>query len=273
MKPCALQRLLEQRHGGLAVGEDDAVLHIGLGAQELAQRFALGLGIMRRLHQPLLDARGRRGGGVASTRTGLCRNWPVMPLDLRRHGGREEHGLAREGQQLADALDVGDEAHVEHAVGLVDHQHVDAGEQQLAALEMVEQAARRGDDHIGAAVDLGGLSLEGHTADEEGDGEVVLLAQRLEGLAHLVGQFARRFEDEGARHARPGAALFEQRQHGQHEGRGLARAGLGEAQHVPALEGVGNGLRLDGRGRGVSGGGNRFEDFGAQSELCERHVL
>ena len=147
--------------------------------------------------------------------------------------------LAGEGQQLADALDVGDEAHVEHAVGLVDHQHVDAGEQELAALEMVEQAARRGDDDIGAAVDLQRLRLEGDAADEQRDAEIVHLAQRLEGLAHLVGQFARGFEDQGARHAGAGAALFEQRQHGQHEGGGLAGAGLGEAHHVAALRGRG----------------------------------
>ena len=55
------------------------------------------------------------------------------------------------GHQLADALDVGDEAHVEHAVGLVDDQDLDAGQQQLAALEMVEQAAGRGDQHVDAA--------------------------------------------------------------------------------------------------------------------------
>src|ERR1039458_3755891 len=55
-------------------------------------------------------------------------------LDFRRHGRREEQGLARERHQLADALDVGDEAHVEHAVGFVDDQQLNAGEQQEAAL-------------------------------------------------------------------------------------------------------------------------------------------
>jgi hypothetical protein len=36
-------------------------------------------------------------------------------------------------------LDVGDEAHVEHAVGFIDHQHVAAVEHDLAALEQVHQ--------------------------------------------------------------------------------------------------------------------------------------
>jgi hypothetical protein len=38
--------------------------------------------------------------------------------------------LPGEGEELADALDVGDEAHVEHAVGFVEHQDLD-----LAQLE------------------------------------------------------------------------------------------------------------------------------------------
>ena len=62
--------------------------------------------------------------------------------DFRRHGRGEEQRLAGERNQLADALDVGNEAHVEHAVGFVDDQQFDAGEQQPAALGMVEQPAR-----------------------------------------------------------------------------------------------------------------------------------
>ena len=88
-------------------------------------------------------------------------------LDLRRHGRREEQRLAGEGHQLDDALDVGDEAHVEHAVGFVDHQDLDAGEHQLAALEVIEQAAGRGDQHIDAAVELSVLVVERDAADQQ----------------------------------------------------------------------------------------------------------
>ena len=62
---------------------------------------------------------------------------------------------------------------------------------------------------------------------------------------HLGGELARRLEDQRARHARPGAAAFEQRQHRQHEGGGLAGAGLGDAEHVAPCEDVRNGLLLD----------------------------
>ena len=86
--------------------------------------------------------------------------------DLRRHGGGEEQRLARERHQLADALDVGDEAHVEHAVGFVDDEKLDAGEQQPAALGMIEQAARRRDQHVDAARQLGVLVVERNAADD-----------------------------------------------------------------------------------------------------------
>ena len=128
-------------------------------------------------------------------------------LDFRRHGRREEQCLPRERHQLADALDVGDEAHVEHAVGFVDDEQFAAGEQQLAALGMVEQAAGRRDQHIDAAQQLGVLVVERDAADDQRDVEFVVLAVLLETLGDLRGEFARRLENERARHARAGAAL------------------------------------------------------------------
>ena len=62
----------------------------------------------------------------------------------------------RGGKQLADLLDVGNEAHVEHPVGLVDDEDLDAHQHDAAALEMVEQAAGRGDQHVDAAIELAG---------------------------------------------------------------------------------------------------------------------
>ena len=174
-------------------------------------------------------------------------------LDFRRHRRGEEQRLAREWHQLADALDVGNETHVEHAVGFVDHQQLDAGHQQSAALMMIEQAARRRDQHVDAAHQLGILVVERHAADDQRDGQLVLGAVFYEGFLHLRGEFARRFEDERAGHARAGAALFQHRDHRQHEGCGLAGAGLRDAEHVTARENVGNGLFLDRGRRGVTG--------------------
>ena len=122
-------------------------------------------------------------------------------------------------------------------------------------------------------VDLRILVAEGHAADEERDGQAVIGAVAVEVLLDLRGEFARRLEDEGARHARPGAALLEQRQHRQDEGGGLAGAGLGDAEHVAALQDVRDRLGLDGRGRRVAGRLHGGENFGRKSEVGEAHVL
>ena len=182
-------------------------------------------------------------------------------LDFRRHGRGEEQRLAGERHQLADALDVGNEAHVEHAVGFVDDEQLDAGHQQPAALVMVEQAAGRRDQHIDAARELGVLVVERDAADDQRDGQLVLGAVFDEGFLHLRGEFARRLEDQRARHARARAALFQHGDHRQHEGRGLAGAGLRDAEHVAAREHVGNGLFLDGGRRRVAGRRDGGLDF------------
>ncbi len=187
--------------------------------------------------------------------------------DFRRHGGGEEQRLAGERHQLADALDIRDETHVEHAIGLIDHQQLDAGEQQPAALGMVEQASGRGDQDVDAARELGVLVVERDAADEKRDVELMIDAVFDEAVLDLRGEFARRLEDQRARHAGTGAALLQHGEHRQHEGRRLAGAGLGDAKHVAARENVRNGLVLNGGGGGVAGRSDGGENFFGQAEM------
>ncbi len=56
----------------------------------------------------------------------------------------------RFGQQLDDPLDVGQEAHVEHPVGLVEDEDLDLAEVGDLLADEVEQAARRGDEDLDA---------------------------------------------------------------------------------------------------------------------------
>ena len=78
-----------------------------------------------------------------------------------------------------------------------------------AALGMIEQAAGRCDQHIDAAHQFGVLVVKGNAADDQRDVELVVLAVFLEALGDLRGEFARRLEDQRARHARAGAAFFQ----------------------------------------------------------------
>jgi hypothetical protein len=60
-------------------------------------------------------------------------------------------------QALDDAADVADEAHVEHAVGFVEHQGLHLRQVDGALAEVVEQAAGRGDQDVDATAQ--GLDL------------------------------------------------------------------------------------------------------------------
>ena len=50
-----------------------------------------------------------------------------------------------------DAADRREEAEVEHLVGLVEHEDLDPPRSTLRCVDVVEQPARRGDEHVDAA--------------------------------------------------------------------------------------------------------------------------
>ena len=225
-----LQRLGHHIHIHLAVAEDDGVgAAFALGLDQRAQHGALFgkaavLARGRELDQLLFD-RGRGGG--------LTRHFDLHragqegvgdPLDLGRHGGGVEEGLAGERRQREDAFDIGDEAHVQHPVGLVHHHDLHAGQQQLAAFVMIQQAAGGGDQHINATVDQLVLFAKGHAADQQGLGQLGVLGVGFKVFRHLRRQFAGRRQHQAARHPGLGAALTQQGDHRQHKAGGLARA-------------------------------------------------
>src|SRR5690606_19195792 len=204
------ERAEERRDLCLAVAEDDGIAEpFTFRADEFTQPRALRPGLRARLYQELLDVGGGGCGPRHLDTHGRLQELLCKLSNLRRHGGGEEQRLPREGDELADALDVRDEAHVEHPVGLVDDQNLDAGEKQLAPLEMVEQAAGRRDQHVGPPLELALLILEGHAADEERDVEAVILAVAREIFLHLRGKLPGRLQNECARHAGARSAPFE----------------------------------------------------------------
>ena len=73
--------------------------------------------------------------------------------DARRHGRREEHRLALARAPREDRVEVLGEAHVEHLVGLVEHDaSARSSSDERAAPQVVERAARRRDDDVDAAL-------------------------------------------------------------------------------------------------------------------------
>ena len=66
--------------------------------------------------------------------TGIAQDGVGEFRDVLRHGGREQQRLALERQLGDDLADGMDEAHVEHAVGFVEHQDLDLVKRQPVAL-------------------------------------------------------------------------------------------------------------------------------------------
>ena len=174
--------------------------------------------------------------------------------DFRRHGRREEQRLTPRRQQFADLFDIRDKAHVEHAVGFVDHQDLDAHQHDAATAEMIQQPTGGGDQHIDAAIKFSHLIIHRDAADQQRHVELVIDAVFLEALCDLCRQFTCRREDQRARHASTGAATFEAGNHWQDKRGGFAGAGLGNAEHVAAGHRDRNGLGLDRCWGGVPGG-------------------
>ena len=138
------------------------------------------------------DSSARMCVGLAQERAG-------QRDDRAGHRGREQHGLALLGQHPQDPLDVGQEAQVEHLVGLVEHERVDPAEGEVALLGEVEQAAGRADDDVDALAQRGDLRLVGAAAVDRDDPDAEVAAGVGQVVGDLDAQLAGGHHDEGLR--------------------------------------------------------------------------
>ena len=189
--------------------------------------------------------------------------------DLVGEGRREQQVLALLRQHGEHFLDVADEAHVEHAVGFVEHQDFDAGQVHRLLTQVVEQAARRGHQNVDARFQRLELRIDVDAAEHHHRGERQVFAVGLDRFLDLRGEFARRHQDQAARAARLRrlrGARRQMMQDRQGEAGGLAGAGLRGGEQVAAFQHLRNRLRLDRGGRGVAGIGNRTHNGFGQSK-------
>ncbi|CAB4585482.1 unannotated protein [freshwater metagenome] len=194
-------------------------------------------------------------------------------VDVTVEGGGPQHRLTGGRGHVEDAADVGHEPEVGHAVGFVDHAHLDRAEVAVALVDEVEQPARGGDDDRRALAER--VDLRRHRrAAVHGLHEAPLGAtQRHERTLHLLGELPRGHEHEAGRALRCGLA------HAGHErdaeAERLARPGGGAAADVAAGEGVGEGDGLHGEGVGHAVGGERLGHARGHAEIGEGggHVL
>jgi hypothetical protein len=196
--------------------------------------------------------------------------------DRVRHGRREQHRLPFGGDLTQDALDVREEAEVEHFVGLVEHQHRQAAELQVALLGEVEQAAGRADDDVDALLQRLDLRLVRPATVDRGDCQLAIadlevLGRDRQVAEHLQAEFASRDDHESARDTAQltlgigGDAL--QQRHAERQR--LAHAGAGLADQIVACQCQRHRQFLDGKRVFLAVFGECADDFVADSELSK----
>ena len=192
--------------------------------------------------------------------------------DLRRHRRREHQRLPLRRERAQDAADVGEEAHVEHAVSLVEDEHLERAEIDVVEAHVIKEPPRRRDDDLGAGAERALLRPHVDAADDRYRREPDVVAERERLLVDLQRQLTRRRENERvARAALPAVQALQDRQQ---KRRGLAGAGRRAADQVAAGEADRNRLGLDRRRPRVPHVGNRFGERGNETEVVKRvHVF
>ncbi len=168
--------------------------------------------------------------------------------DAARHRGREERRLALAGHGGENRFQLVGEAHVEHLVGLVEHDRLDGVEIERAAAEVVQRAAGRRDDDVHAALERAQLLAHRLAAVDRQHPDAQAAPVAVHRLGDLHRQLAGRHQDQAADRAPLAARAADAVQQRQREGGRLAGAGRGLAQHVAPGQQRRDRLALD-RGR------------------------
>src|SRR5680860_2605 len=189
------------------------------------------------------------------------------PSDRRRHRRREQPNLLVFGGVGQDAFDVFLETHLEHLIGLVEHEVFELAEVQSALVEVVDDPTWRPDDDLRTALQprqLGAVILAAIDGEDIDALDVGGVAQKRFG--DLQGEFAGRREHEGLRLL---AAQIEPAENRYGESSGLAGSCLREAHHVAAREQRWNDCGLDRRRRFVADIVKGLEDTSINAEFGE----
>ena len=191
--------------------------------------------------------------------------------EVGRHGRREEQRLPLARQLAHDLVELGLEAHVEHAVRLVEDEDADVGERDRLPLEVIDHAPGRRDDDRGASPEGAHLRAVRHAADDQRGLEAG--PELLGPAVDLLGELTRRREHDGAAAwpttARGSPQPLDERDG---EGRGLAGAGLRGADDVTTGEGGLDRAGLNRRRVHVPRVAERCAHRGREFELVERRT-
>src|SRR5262249_10269003 len=208
-------------------------------ADKLHQRGAFA----QRTNQIYL-VRNQIGRGI--TRRDLDRNRRVeqllrKPPRLLWKRSRKQQILPTLRQQREDALDIRHETHVQHAIGLVQHQEFDMGQIDGLLVQVIEQSRGSRHQDLHSRVQRLHLRIDIHTAIHDRGAQRKVLAVYAHAFLHLRGELARRREYQHAywmaRRRQAGIGLGrEELQQRQREPGGFAGPRLRGAHYVAPLQ-------------------------------------
>src|SRR5881296_178130 len=260
----------------LGAREDERLTTFLAEEPEQERRLLLG----RRLVEHLRDFRDGLGDHAGVDAHGTDEMPADQRLDLCRHRRRKAEGLPVERRYAEDALDLGCEAHVEHAVGLVEDDDAERAEAKRPALEVIEEPAGGRNNDVGSPLEPGELRPHRFAPDEDDRLDALGAAEHVERLRGLQSELARRREYERARSR--AAVLREPRvrpdqefDSRNREGGGLAGARLGAADQVASLEDRPDRLGLDRSGSGIARAGDSLAHREREPRIseCAEHEM
>ena len=153
--------------------------------------------------------------------------------------------VGRDGGQ--HRIEVLGEAHVEHLVGLVEHDELDGIEVQAAPGQVVDGPSWRRDDEVHAAPQAAQLLADRLPAVDRQHADARRPPVAMDRLGHLHRELARRHEDEPANPSVATIAPGDPLDPGKREGRRLAGAGRRFGEDVATLQEWRDRLPLDRR--------------------------
>ncbi len=226
------------------------------------------LDLLRVRHRPemMFEPRpGDLGGHVDGDRLVLVT--PDERVDVAVERCREQQRLALCVGLVDKSTHLGQEPHVGHPVGLVDHDQVDPVEPGDALVHQVGEPPGAGNGDVDATPQRGDLGFELRAAVERVDPHVTARSEPGEVATHLRGELTR-----GNQHQRAGplgAGALDVRDQGHPEGDGLAAAGRRTARHVTTGQRGRNRLGLDRERRIDALPGERVDEIARHAEIGE----
>ena len=189
-------------------------------------------------------------------------------VDITCEGGREQDRVPLCRSAVENSPHCGHEAHVSHAVGLVDHHRGGLAQVHHPALDEILETSRRRYEHVHTTAHHLDLGFDGDAAVDRVDTPTHGRGQRAQFRGDLLGEFTSRSEDQPVRQTWCSAA--HPHQHRNPESESLAGTCRRAAHHIMAPEQVGNRGCLDLEGARHAAAAQRRDNRFGYAEFGER---